>query len=67
MNKSAGLISFERDFNEIVSSDESYLIKAFKLGRLKERALYSFRNCELSYALNVISTYLHTLIRDANS
>ena len=66
MNKSAELISFERDFNEIVSSDESYLVKAFILGRLKERALNTFCNCELSYALNAISTYLHTLFRDSN-
>lgn len=67
MNKSAELISFERDFNEIVSSDESYLVKAYKLGRLKERVLNTLYNYELSYALNLISTYLHTLIRDVNS
>ena len=61
MNKSAELISFERDFDEIVSSDGGTVYVAFKLGTLIEKASSVLCLEEFVYFGDKVTMYLGLL------
>jgi len=62
MNKSAELISFERDFDEIVSSDGGIVSQSFKLGILVEKASLILSHNEFCHFDSNVTDYLKSLV-----
>lgn len=62
MEKSAELISFERDFDEIVSSDGGIVFQSFKLGILVEKASLILSHNEFCHFDSNVTDYLKSLV-----
>lgn len=62
MNKSAELISFECDFNEIVSSEGGIVSQSFNLGILVEKASLILSHNEFCHFDSKVTDYLKSLV-----